>query len=389
MIVKDADLRDNPPATDDDPLDVQHLRPATGLQRQPTRGARRPASVARRGRTTRTRERAARRDAGRRRRDAGRVLRRRARRAAPRLQLPVHQRAVRSAGDAGDRRGAPRRSCPPARGRRGPARTTTCRASPPAGPADDPAQARAALRHAARPAGHAGALPGRRDRARRRRRSPDRTCATRSGVRYWPAYAGPRRRCARRCRGGDAPGGGFTDPDVATVAARSGTPTACNVEDQRDDPGSMLDLARDLIALRRERADLASGDYRRIAAEPGIWAWSRGERMVVAVNMTDRRVRWSGCPDGCASGQTATVTGSRSPAPSAWTDGRPWWWNGRSDPDGDGRRRHGTPRRPDGSDGLVGQPGEAPDRGGGGSRGSPRRGGSGRARSRTPALPLR
>ena len=58
-----------------------------------------------------------------------RVLRRRPRRAAPRVQLPVHQRAVRGRGDARRRRSASKRCSRRAHGRRGPARTTTCRAS--------------------------------------------------------------------------------------------------------------------------------------------------------------------------------------------------------------------------------------------------------------------
>ncbi len=106
------------------------------------------------------------------------------------------------------------------------------------------------------------------------------------GVRYWPHYVG-RDGMRTPMPWRDAPGGGFTDPDVRPWLP-FGDLTACNVEDQRGDSGSMLHLARDLIALRRERADLAVGDYRRIAAEAGVWAWNRGQRMAVAVNMTDR-----------------------------------------------------------------------------------------------------
>ena len=49
----------------------------------------------------------------------------------------------------------------------------------------------------------------------------------------------------------------------------------------------MLHLARDLIALRRDTDSLRGGDYRTLATAPGTWAWSRGEDVVVAVNMTD------------------------------------------------------------------------------------------------------
>ena len=47
MIVKDRELRDNPPATDDDPFHAPDDRTAPGLQRVPARGARRAAPLAR------------------------------------------------------------------------------------------------------------------------------------------------------------------------------------------------------------------------------------------------------------------------------------------------------------------------------------------------------
>ena len=46
MIVKDAELRDNPPATADDPILDADARPAARLQREPARGARRPSPAA-------------------------------------------------------------------------------------------------------------------------------------------------------------------------------------------------------------------------------------------------------------------------------------------------------------------------------------------------------
>jgi alpha-glucosidase len=60
---------------------------------------------------------------------------------------------------------------------------------------------------------------------------------------------------------------------------------ACNVEDQQSDPGSMLHLARDLIALRGATPDLQLGSYRSRVASAGTWAWDRGEGFVVAANM--------------------------------------------------------------------------------------------------------
>ena len=63
--------------------------------------------------------------------------------------------------------------------------------------------------------------------------------------------------------------------------------------EQRDDPGSALHLARDLIALRRSREDLVSGAYATIPSPPATWAWRRGEHTAVALNLGDdgRRAR--------------------------------------------------------------------------------------------------
>ena len=112
------------------------------------------------------------------------------------------------------------------------------------------------------------------------------------GVRYWPYYAG--RDAARTpipWRPG--PGGGFTAAGVRPWLPL-GDVEATNVERQRSDPDSMLHLARDLIALRRTSADLRLGRYRTIDAPDGMWAWSRGDRVVVALNLTDDVVHLPG-----------------------------------------------------------------------------------------------
>ena len=67
--------------------------------------------------------------------------------------------------------------------------------------------------------------------------------------------------------------------------------TTRNVAAQRDDPGSVLHLVRDLIALRRERGDLHSGGYETLPAPAGAWVWRRGERTRVALNLSDEPVR--------------------------------------------------------------------------------------------------
>jgi glycosidase len=87
-------------------------------------------------------------------------------------------------------------------------------------------------------------------------------------------------------------GAGFT-----TASARPWLPLGApllNVEAQRDDPSSVLTLVRDLIALRRELVDLRDGAYETIPSPEGTWVWRRGERIVVALNLTDAPVKIEG-----------------------------------------------------------------------------------------------
>ena len=54
----------------------------------------------------------------------------------------------------------------------------------------------------------------------------------------------------------------------------------------------MLSLCRDLIGLRAAVPDLRAGGVRaRSPREGGLWAWRRGERTVVALNLGDDPVR--------------------------------------------------------------------------------------------------
>jgi alpha-glucosidase len=66
--------------------------------------------------------------------------------------------------------------------------------------------------------------------------------------------------------------------------------TSRNVAAQREDPGSVLHLVRDLIALRRDRDDLRRGAYETLPAPAGAWAWRRGEGTTVALNLSDEPV---------------------------------------------------------------------------------------------------
>jgi alpha-glucosidase len=83
----------------------------------------------------------------------------------------------------------------------------------------------------------------------------------------------------------DAPGAGFTEPGVEPWLPFGSL--ARNVEAQRDDPGSVLALVRDLIRLKREREDLRSGAYEQFDASAGVWAFRRGTSTVVALNTGD------------------------------------------------------------------------------------------------------
>ena len=105
------------------------------------------------------------------------------------------------------------------------------------------------------------------------------------GVLYWPAYNG---RDATRTpmQWEDSPGGGFTEAGVEPWLPLGDT-AAYNVADQRHDPDSMLTLTRALIALRHGSPDLRSGSYRSLEATPGTWAWRRGDGTVVVANMTE------------------------------------------------------------------------------------------------------
>ncbi len=72
---------------------------------------------------------------------------------------------------------------------------------------------------------------------------------------------------------------------------------------QRADPGSVLHLVRDLIALRRANAELTSGSYATLPAPAGAWAWRRGERFVIALNLSAAPVAVDG-----VSGRVAVAT---------------------------------------------------------------------------------
>jgi len=105
------------------------------------------------------------------------------------------------------------------------------------------------------------------------------------GVRYWPHATGrdPER---SPLPWDDGPGRGFTTGGRGTWLPM-GTPPECNVAAQRADPGSVLTFTRDLLALRRSNPDLLRGGYRSLASTPGTWAWRRGDGFATALNLGD------------------------------------------------------------------------------------------------------
>jgi alpha-glucosidase len=83
------------------------------------------------------------------------------------------------------------------------------------------------------------------------------------------------------------PGAGYTEPGVEPWLPY-GDVAACNVADQRHDPDSMLSLTRDLIGLRNALPELRRGSYATLpSSDDRVWAWQRGDRTVVAMNLSD------------------------------------------------------------------------------------------------------
>jgi alpha-glucosidase len=81
------------------------------------------------------------------------------------------------------------------------------------------------------------------------------------------------------------PGGGFSEPGVEPWLPLGDTER--NVAGERGDPDSTLHLTRDLIVLRHAEADLRGGDYATLPAPDGVWAYRRGERHAVVLNLGD------------------------------------------------------------------------------------------------------
>ena len=92
-----------------------------------------------------------------------------------------------------------------------------------------------------------------------------------------------------------ATGAGFTTPE-AEPWLPLGDYGSCNVADQEEDASSMLSFTRDLIALRRELGELRSGAYELVEAGTTVWAWRRGEGVLVAINLSDETATIENAP---------------------------------------------------------------------------------------------
>jgi alpha-glucosidase len=105
------------------------------------------------------------------------------------------------------------------------------------------------------------------------------------GVKFWPKHNGRDPARTPMAWSSEA-GGGFTSADV-TPWLPFGDLDAGNVADQRDDPDSTLHLTRDLIALRGATPALLAGSYETLPAPDGTWVWRRDDDVVVAINLSD------------------------------------------------------------------------------------------------------
>jgi alpha-glucosidase len=113
------------------------------------------------------------------------------------------------------------------------------------------------------------------------------------GKKYWPIYKG-RDGCRSPMQWDDSANAGFS-------SARPWLPvhpdyTKRNVDAQRTDPGSLLNLTRKLIALRRAHPALVRGDFSPIQTPAGVLAFSRGTgsgSILVALNFSKRSVKIS------------------------------------------------------------------------------------------------
>jgi alpha-glucosidase len=122
------------------------------------------------------------------------------------------------------------------------------------------------------------------------------------GARFYPYYEG---RDAGRTpmHWSDEAGGGFTRSDQPWLPL--GDVAATNVASQRGDARSVLTLCRDVIAYRRRTPGFVTADYASLPAPEDVWAFRRGEHLVI-LNMSSVQVDVDGV------GGTVAITTDRT-----------------------------------------------------------------------------
>ena len=82
---------------------------------------------------------------------------------------------------------------------------------------------------------------------------------------------------------------GFTSEGAVSWLPVGSDHTHHNVRDQRQDPLSILSLTRRLIGLRKTSPALQDGAYVEVAMPSDqMWAWCRGDDLVVILNLCDK-----------------------------------------------------------------------------------------------------
>jgi alpha-glucosidase len=104
------------------------------------------------------------------------------------------------------------------------------------------------------------------------------------GRKYWPVDAG-RDRSRTPMAWKDQFGAGFTNEDVRPWLPY-GDLRVRNVELQSHQPDSTLHFTQDLIKLRGRLPSLQTGAYQPVATSESVWAWRRGDDVLVAINFS-------------------------------------------------------------------------------------------------------
>jgi alpha-glucosidase len=126
----------------------------------------------------------------------------------------------------------------------------------------------------------------------------------------WPERGRDRGRTPMHWR--DGSGAGFTKPGVEPWLPL-GDAASMNVESQRSDAASILHLCRDLIALRRRDRRLADGAYTELPSPPGTWVWKRAGGPTVALNLSDEEQEIGGLRGAIALSTRRDRDGERTP----------------------------------------------------------------------------